>query len=80
VRVVNRSARGEAIVRLHTILEHRGPIKFDHDLVRIFIFFHVAHLAQVLGLHQRIVFAISLGSGGFDWGVEGGQSNSRRAV
>lgn len=59
---MNRSARGEAIVRLHTVLEHRGPIKPDHGLVRIFVFLHIAHLAQVLGLHQRIVFAISLGS------------------
>lgn len=61
---------GMPLFRMHTILKYGGPIKSDHDLIRIFIFLHIAHFAQVLGLHQRIVFAISLGSGGFNWSVE----------
>lgn len=58
----------------HTILEYRGSIKLDHDLIRIFIFLHITHIAQVLGWHQQRVFAISFwGSGSM-----GRQSGSRR--
>lgn len=60
------TARGTAIAELHTILEHGGPVKLDHDLIRIFIFLHITHIAQALGWHQRSVLAVSRrGSGGF---------------
>src|SRR4051794_32106908 len=39
--------------QLHTILEYGGPIKLDHDLVRIFIFLHIAHLARELESTSR---------------------------
>lgn len=42
-----------------TILENGGPVKLDHDRIRIFVFLHVTHFAQVLGLHQQIVLNIS---------------------
>lgn len=48
-----------------TILEYGGPIKLDHDLIRVFVFLHVAHIAQVLGLHQQSMFAIA--EGGLKW-------------
>lgn len=64
-------ARGIAIsIALHTILEHGGPIELDHNLIRIFVFLHVTHCAQVLGLHQRCVLAISLLGGCFNWGED----------
>jgi len=46
-------------------LKYGGPIKLDHDLIRVFIFLHVAHIAQVLGLHQQSMFAIA--GGGLKW-------------
>ena len=60
-----------AIAAIHTILKDGGPIKLDHDLVRIFIFLHVTHFAQALGLHQRSVLAISLRGG---WVPIGGRT------
>jgi hypothetical protein len=57
-------------------LEHGGPVKLDHDLIRIFVFLHVTHFAQVLGLHQRIVLTISFGS--LCWVLQFGGEEERR--
>jgi hypothetical protein len=56
-----------------TILENRGPVKLDHDLIRILVFLHVTHFAQVLGLHQRIVLTISLIRRGWVLQLGGGE-------
>lgn len=54
---MSRMARG--IAGKPTILENGSPVKLNHDRIRIFVFLHVTHFAQVLGLHQRIVLNIS---------------------